>query len=123
MVQAIALNGIGYNLTRAVGPALAGFLILLGGSSLAFSMYAVSILAVIAALFVVAPERPAFHRPAARAFRLRHACRHALRPQHPGGAGGDGANRVILDPGLGPLGIAAVVRPARPCAWAPACMA
>jgi MFS family permease len=52
MVQAIALNGIGYNLTRAVGPALAGFLILLGGSSLAFSMYAVSILAVIHALFL-----------------------------------------------------------------------
>src|SRR5580700_10847846 len=40
LVQAIALNGIGYNLTRAVGPAIAGFLILLGGSSLAFSMYA-----------------------------------------------------------------------------------
>ena len=52
MVQAIALNGIGYNLTRAVGPAIAGFLILLGGSSLAFSLYAVSILAVISALFV-----------------------------------------------------------------------
>jgi MFS family permease len=50
LVQAIALNGIGYNLTRAVGPALAGFLILLGGSSLAFSLYAVSIIAVIAAL-------------------------------------------------------------------------
>src|SRR6201992_2220497 len=52
MVQAIALNGIGYNLTRAVGPAIAGFLILLGGSSLAFSLYAVSIIAVISALFV-----------------------------------------------------------------------
>ena len=52
MVQAIALNGIGYNLTRAVGPAIAGFLILLGGSSLAFSMYAISILAVLHALFV-----------------------------------------------------------------------
>ena len=51
LVQAIALNGIGYNLTRAVGPALAGFLILLGGSSLAFSLYAVSIISVIAALF------------------------------------------------------------------------
>src|SRR6201747_248866 len=51
MVQAIALNGIGYNLTRAIGPAIAGFLILLGGSSLAFSMYAISILAVISALF------------------------------------------------------------------------
>lgn len=50
MVQAIALNGIGYNLTRAVGPALAGFLILVGGSSLAFSLYAVSIISVIVAL-------------------------------------------------------------------------
>ncbi len=57
MVQAIALNGIGYNLTRAVGPAIAGFLILLGGSSLAFSMYATSILAVIGALFVWKRER------------------------------------------------------------------
>src|SRR6201999_4432700 len=52
MVQAIALNGIGYNLTRAVGPAIAGFLIVLGGSSLAFSIYAFSILPVIGALFV-----------------------------------------------------------------------
>ena len=51
LIQAIALNGIGYNLTRAVGPALAGFLILLGGSSLAFSLYTVSIVAVLAALF------------------------------------------------------------------------
>jgi len=50
LVQAIALNGIGYNLTRAVGPALAGFLILLGGTSLAFSLYTVSIVAVIVAL-------------------------------------------------------------------------
>jgi MFS family permease len=57
MVQAIALNGIGYNLTRAVGPAIAGFLILLGGSSLAFSIYAMSILAVISALFVWRRER------------------------------------------------------------------
>jgi MFS family permease len=51
LVQAIALNGIGFNLTRAVGPAIAGFLILLGGSSLAFGLYAVSIIAVLAALF------------------------------------------------------------------------
>jgi MFS family permease len=57
MVQAIALNGIGYNLTRAVGPALGGFLILLGGSSLAFSAYAISIVAVIGALFVWRRER------------------------------------------------------------------
>ncbi len=50
LIQAIALNGIGFNLTRAIGPALAGFLILLGGTSLAFSLYAGSIVAVIVAL-------------------------------------------------------------------------
>ncbi len=50
LVQAIALNGIGFNLTRAIGPAVAGFLIVLGGSSLAFSLYALSIVAVILAL-------------------------------------------------------------------------
>src|SRR5271166_3891175 len=50
LVQAIALNGIGFNLTRAIGPALAGALILIGGSSLTFSLYAASILAVIGAL-------------------------------------------------------------------------
>jgi MFS family permease len=50
LVQAIALNGIGFNLTRAIGPAIAGFLIVLGGASLAFSLYAVSIVAVIVAL-------------------------------------------------------------------------
>lgn len=50
LVGAITLNGIGFNLTRAIGPALAGFLILLGGSGLTFSLYAVSILAVIGAL-------------------------------------------------------------------------
>jgi MFS family permease len=57
MVQAIALNGIGFNLTRAIGPALAGFLILIGGSSLAFSMYALSVTAVISALFLWRRER------------------------------------------------------------------
>ena len=51
LVQAIALNGIGFNLTRAIGPALGGMLILIGGSSLAFSLYAVSIIAVLSALF------------------------------------------------------------------------
>ena len=50
LVSAITLNGIGFNLTRAIGPALAGFLILLGGPGLTFSLFAVSILAVIGAL-------------------------------------------------------------------------
>ena len=52
LVPAITLNGIGFNLTRAVGPALGGFLILLGGSGLTFSLYAASIFAVIGALIL-----------------------------------------------------------------------
>jgi MFS family permease len=52
LVQAIALNGIGFNLTRAIGPAIAGFLIVLGGSSLAFSLYALSIIPVIGVLLM-----------------------------------------------------------------------
>lgn len=52
LVQAVALNGIGFNLTRAIGPALAGFLIVLGGPSLAFTLYAFSMIAVIAALVI-----------------------------------------------------------------------
>ncbi len=50
LVQAIALNGIGFNLARAIGPALAGFLVLVAGTGVAFALFAVSILAVIAAL-------------------------------------------------------------------------
>ncbi len=50
LVQAISLNGIGFNLARAIGPALAGLLVVVGGSGLTFSLYAASILAVIGAL-------------------------------------------------------------------------
>jgi MFS family permease len=47
LVQAIALNGVGFNLARAVGPALAGVLVLAGGPELAFALNALSYLAVI----------------------------------------------------------------------------
>jgi MFS family permease len=50
LAQAIALNGVGFNIARAVGPALAGFLVLAGGPALTFSLNAISYLAVIAAL-------------------------------------------------------------------------
>ncbi|MBN8889490.1 MAG: MFS transporter, partial [Rhodospirillales bacterium] len=50
LVQAIALNGVGFNLARAVGPALAGFLVLAGGPALAFALNALSYVAVIVAL-------------------------------------------------------------------------
>ncbi len=40
LVQAIALNGIGFNIARALGPALAGVLILWGGPVLTFALFA-----------------------------------------------------------------------------------
>ena len=50
LVQAIALNGIGFNIARAVGPAVGGLLLLFGGPSLAFLLYALSFTVGIAAL-------------------------------------------------------------------------
>ena len=50
LVQAIALNGIGFNLARAVGPALGGLILLFGGPSLTFLLYALSFVAAISVL-------------------------------------------------------------------------
>ncbi len=50
LTQAIVLNGIGFNLTRAVGPALGGFTIAALGAEANFALNAVSFVAVIAAL-------------------------------------------------------------------------
>jgi MFS family permease len=52
IAQAVALNGVGFNLARAVGPALAGFLVLFGGPGLAFGLNALTYFAVIAALLI-----------------------------------------------------------------------
>ncbi len=50
LVPAIALNGIGFNLARAVGPALGGVLVLFGGPAFAFLLYALSFTVGIAVL-------------------------------------------------------------------------
>jgi len=50
LVQAIALNGVGFNLARAIGPAIAGVLVVFGGPELAFALNALSYLAVIGVL-------------------------------------------------------------------------
>ncbi len=42
LVQAIALNGIGFNIARALGPALGGVFVLFGGPALAFILFAAS---------------------------------------------------------------------------------
>jgi MFS family permease len=50
--QAIALNGVGFNIARAVGPAIAGFLVVWGGAKLTFALNVVSYFAVITALAI-----------------------------------------------------------------------
>jgi MFS family permease len=50
LVQAVTLNSVGFNLARAVGPALAGVILLFGGPALTFALNAMSYLAVVAAL-------------------------------------------------------------------------
>lgn len=50
LAQAIALNGVGYNLARAIGPAIAGFVVALGGAAATFLLNAVSFLAVVTVL-------------------------------------------------------------------------
>ena len=47
LLPAMALNGIEFNLARAVGPALGGFLIALAGAGSAFTLNAVSFVAVL----------------------------------------------------------------------------
>ena len=44
LVQAISLNGIGFNIARALGPALGGVLVLVGGASFNFTLFALSFL-------------------------------------------------------------------------------
>lgn len=50
LVQAVALNGVGFNIARAVGPALAGFALIFMGPVVTFGSNAIAYLAVIAAL-------------------------------------------------------------------------
>jgi MFS family permease len=51
LVQAIALNGVGFNLTRAIGPAIAGAIVVFGGPAFAFSLNAVSYIALIVVMW------------------------------------------------------------------------
>src|SRR5437667_5623940 len=57
LLPALALNGIEFNLARAIGPALGGFLIAVAGVATAFTLNALSFLAVL--WFLARWERPA----------------------------------------------------------------
>jgi MFS family permease len=63
LVGAIALNGIGFNLTRAVGPAIGGLVVAWFGIEAAFGLNALCILAMVVALFVWKRERTTSRMP------------------------------------------------------------
>ncbi|HZH48002.1 MAG TPA: MFS transporter, partial [Roseococcus sp.] len=50
LVGAIALNGIGFNLARALGPALAGFVLAASGPAAAFALNALAFLVLLGAM-------------------------------------------------------------------------
>lgn len=52
LVSAIALNGIGFNLTRAVGPAIGGLVVAWFGVEAAFALNALCILTLVVSLFL-----------------------------------------------------------------------
>jgi MFS family permease len=58
LVQAIALNGIGFNLSRAVGPAIGGFAIAAAGTEAAFALNAACFFVLLVALVVWKREAP-----------------------------------------------------------------
>src|SRR5258706_12411236 len=62
LMQAIALNGIEFNLARAIGPALGGFLIAALGITAVFSLNAASYLGV---LWVIARWKRPLHQTGA----------------------------------------------------------
>jgi MFS family permease len=61
LVNAIALNSTSFNLSRVVGPAIAGLTIAAFGTALNFGLNALSYLAVLAGLVLIDPTR--LHRP------------------------------------------------------------
>jgi predicted MFS family arabinose efflux permease len=73
--SAVSLNGVVMNSARVVGPALAGVLIVTIGTTPCFAVNALSYLAVIAALVLLRPLRPAARRRATGGVRegLRYA--------------------------------------------------
>jgi len=77
LLSAIALNGIEFNLARAIGPALGGFLIAVAGVATAFSLNALSFLGVL--WVIVRWKRPATRLRGAPRETLSGATRAAVR--------------------------------------------
>src|SRR5690242_11622686 len=77
LAQAIALNGVGFNLARALGPALGGFAIAAAGPAASFSLNALGFLALLWAL--LGWRRPAPIHSNLPSERLSSAMRAGLR--------------------------------------------
>ena len=56
--NAVALNSMGFNLARSVGPALGGFIVAAAGAATAFAVNALSYMGLILVLFRWRPDRP-----------------------------------------------------------------
>lgn len=76
LLPAMALNGIEFNLARAIGPALGGFLIAVAGVGTAFTLNALSFLGV---LWVIVSWRPPLRRVSMPRETLSGATRAAIR--------------------------------------------
>jgi MFS family permease len=83
LTAAIAANGVGMNVSRAIGPALAGLLVAAVGISSPFWINALSNLAVIGALLAWQSRQPVAAQPAERfAGAIRLGLRHATSNPH-----------------------------------------
>ena len=80
--NAVALNSLQFNLSRAIGPVIAGLLLARGGTAACFAVNVVSFLAVIAAFLAVRlpPQAPASTETLRQSLRtgLRHVAGHRL---------------------------------------------
>src|SRR4051794_9640458 len=79
LVQAIALNGVGFNLARALGPALGGLVMAAASPAAAFFLNALGFLALLWALIAWRRPAPALPHPDLPPERLPSAVRAGLR--------------------------------------------
>lgn len=56
--RAVAINSARFNLTRIIGPAIGGWLLVAAGPAACFTVYTVSFFGVLAALAAIRPDRP-----------------------------------------------------------------
>lgn len=78
LMNAIALNSMAFNLSRVVGPAIAGTLIATLGTAVCFFLNAASFLAVLVGLFLIRPDPALAGQTAGRRVGLREGIAHVF---------------------------------------------